>query len=108
MGDIVKIATQEPVKIGLMPFGARIIVRQIENEKVEKIGALYIPENQQEHPAHEGTVLAIGSEVTWVKPGDYVYWGKFAGATLRPKGQSFDNIFVMNEEDLLCGNKEVK
>ena len=93
---------------GLYPFGARVIVKKTDVEKIEKTASgIIIPETSQEIPANEGIVIAVGDQVGWVKPNDYVYWNKHAGFILRPKGTRFENIYIMQEDDLLGGEIDI-
>lgn len=97
---------EELKKLDLVPFLGRIIVKQKEVEEgdVQKEGLIHIPEELQERRAQEkepteGTVLAVGADVTLTEPGDEVFYGKYSGSKVCRN----DNIFhIMNEDDLLA------
>ena len=81
---------------------ARVLVKKVDPEIREKtISGIILTDNTKEMPANEGIVLSVGKGCEEVKVGDYVWWGKHAGAIIRPKGTTGDNIIVMQEEDLL-------
>ena len=86
------------VKLKLEPFGERIIVRR---EITEKIGSIIVPESSQKTSLH-GTVVAVGPDADWVKPGDRVLFGRYAGFELPGKLDGYENCLLMNNEDLLA------
>lgn len=87
-------------KFNLVPFFGRIYV--VEKKMAEKIGSLYIPENQKEIVVTEGYVIAIGEDVNFCSVGDLVFYARYSGAKCEWEGQEYR---VMNEEDLLGRRK---
>ena len=88
--------TQDEIdKFDVKPLLSRVVVKEVD---ISKIGALYIPEGSQELRVTEGWVVAIGDEVTLVKPGDSVYYGLYSGAQISRNRRKYR---MMNEQDLL-------
>lgn len=83
-------------KFNLVSYYGRIYV--VEKKMAEKIGSLYIPENQKEIVVTEGYVIAVGEDVNFCKVGDLVFYARYSGAKCEWEGQEYR---VMNEEDLL-------
>lgn len=81
----------------LQPLFSRIIIKRKDMSKTT--GGIYIPENTQGMKATEGEVVAVGSEVTDIKVGDVVFWGKYQGATIERERQEY---VMMNEEDVIA------
>lgn len=105
----------------LKAFGDRIIVRTDEEgidehafgegvklekkgDEVRTAGGIVIPDNQKElaiRAALTGTVLHVGDAVTWVKVGDEILFGQYAGTTIDAIG-GYENTRIMAEDDVLC------
>lgn len=69
----------------IKPIGKRILVEPIKlQERVD--GGIVLPANTA-LDQQEGTVIAVGSLVTDVKPGDRVILAKFDGTELDHEGQ---------------------
>ncbi len=75
------------------PLGERVVVKRKE-EKTTKSGIL-IPETTKEKPL-EGTVVAVGEEVTNLSEGDTVLFGKYSGSDITIDGEDF--ILLLNED----------
>lgn len=76
------------------PLKGRILVER--EPAVDRIGAILLPEGVGDR-AHKGTVISIGKDVTWVKPGEVVHFS----ARGRPEihlGLALYN--VITEQDL--------
>lgn len=98
-------------QLDLVPLMSRIIVKrkEVPKESVEKVGSFYVPDiskRQREFDIRakieettEGTVLAIGNEVDLVKVGDQIFFGKYAGAEIKRKGEDY---VVMTQEDIIA------
>ena len=84
------------------PLYSRILVKRKTMDKTA--GGLYIPETTQEMRATEGEVIAVGSECTEIKVGDWVLYGRHAYKETELEGEKFD---LLNEEDVLCRRKEI-
>ncbi len=86
----------------LVPSPGRIYVVQLKIAKTK--GGLYLPEISKvdgEMQTNFGFVVAVAEDVTFCKPGDRVFYGRYSGAwviDLRYR--------VMNEEDVLGKFKE--
>lgn len=72
----------------LKPLGDNVVLKPVAAEEQTKSG-LYIPDSAKEKP-NKGEVVAVGpgtKDVTMeVKPGDIVYYGKYAGDTFKVDG----------------------
>lgn len=80
----------------LVPYGEKVYVKE---DEILKYGSLFVPESSRkegEMQTNMGTVLAIGDGVTFVKPGDRVFYGRYSGAWVLDQ-----KYRVMNEEDIL-------
>lgn len=77
----------------MKPLGKRVV---IEREVMgEKIGSIIIPEKSR-HKPQVGRVTAVGDEVTSVKIGDTVLFGKYSTADVQEYG-----LFIW-EKDILA------
>lgn len=63
----------------MKPLYNRLIVEPIENPKEEK--GFIVPDTAKERP-QEAIVVSVGDECAYVKQGDKVSFGKFAGTEL--------------------------
>lgn len=72
----------------LKPLGDNVVLKPVAAEEQTKSG-LYIPESAKEKP-NKGEVVAVGPGthkiIMEVKPGDIVYYGKYAGDTFKVDG----------------------
>jgi chaperonin GroES len=75
------------------PLGERVLIKRKE-EKTTKTGIL-IPETTKDKPL-EGTVIAVGEEVSNIKAGDNVLFGKYSGNDIIVDG--VDYILLLNED----------
>ena len=80
----------------LEPLFSNVLCEREEEAKYS--GSLYIPETAKEKPMG-ARVIAVGAEVTRVKPGMFVLCGRYSGADLR-----FDNkdYVVLRESEILA------
>jgi len=84
-------------------FGQRVVVYEIE---IEKVSGLFIPETSRregEMRTNEGYVISVGEEVSFCKPGDTILYGRYSGAWQEISGKRYR---IMNEEDILAIKKE--
>lgn len=80
----------------LIPFGDRVIVRLIKEEKTA--GGLFIPDSAQDKP-QEGIVLAVGPGVKAnLSEADRIAFAKYAGTPIKVEGQDY---LVLAERDIL-------
>lgn len=89
---------EECRKLKLKPVFSRIVIKEVE---IEKVGALFIPETAKqggELQTNEGYILAVGEEVESFKRGDRIYYGRYSGFWCRIKGEKYR---IMNEEDII-------
>lgn len=91
----------------LRPLHDRIIVRRLDEDATERIGAIVIPDSAKEKPLR-GMVLAAGvgkanddgQRVPMdVKAGDTILFGKYAGQEVTVGGIDY---LVMKEDDVLA------
>ena len=75
----------------LTPIAKRIIIQPVE----EKKGTLILTNNKPK----KFVILVIGDEVTKVKPTDYIYLDKFAGAEIEHEGEKY---YVIEENQILA------
>jgi chaperonin GroES len=80
----------------LHPLSDRVVIKRIDVDEMTA-GGLYIPEQAKEKP-RRGTVLAVG-DVSALKVGDTVLFGKYAGVELEVDGEK---LLVMKEEDVVA------
>ena len=79
---------------------SRVVV--VEKQAI-KFGRLIVPDGSKEMQTNEGIVISVGGEVTDIKVGDTIYYGRYSGVLFERKGRSYR---VMNEEDILMKAKE--
>lgn len=78
----------------LLPITTRIFIKR---SKLTS-GSIIIPSTAKSSEMFEGIVLAIGPECHIVSVGDYVIYGKYAGAEITRNGHT---VTVINEEDII-------
>ena len=92
--------------MNLRPLHDRVVIRRIEAETKTAAG-IVIPDSAAEKP-EQGEIIAVGEgnrndkgELTplSVKVGDRVLFGKYAGQTIKLKGEEF---LVMREGDVMA------
>ncbi len=89
----------------IRPLHDRIIVKRLEEERKTASG-IVIPDTAAEKP-DQGEVVAVGKGKVMedgklrpvdLKVGDKILFGKYAGQTVKVKG---DELLVMREEDVM-------
>ena len=89
----------------IRPSHDRILVKRLEDERKTASG-IVIPDSAAEKP-DQGEVVAIGTgkiaddgktRPVQVKVGDRILFGKYAGQTVKVKGEE---LLVMREEDIM-------
>ena len=89
----------------LVPLGDRVVLKQVEAEETTKSG-LILTTSAQEKP-QEAEVIAVGpgglvdgKEVTMqVKPGDKVFYSKYAGNEVKLEGEEY---IIVRQNDILA------
>lgn len=79
------------------PLGKRILIQREEETNTTASGII-IPDNAKEKPSY-GTVVAVSEEVTSIKVGDTVVFGKYAGSELTLEG----SVYLVIEQDDILG-----
>ena len=91
--------------MNIRPLHDRVIVKRLEEERKTASG-IVIPDTAAEKP-DQGEVIAVGKgkvgddgkiRALEVKVGDKVLFGKYAGLSVKIKG---DEYLVMREEDIM-------
>lgn len=80
----------------LQPITTRIFIKR---QQVDKVGSIYIPSSTKSMEMSEGDVIGVGDDCHIVKLGDYVVYGKYAGAEIERNGHK---VTVINEEDIIA------
>jgi len=81
----------------LRPIGERVLTRRDGPSTVTKSG-LHIPATAQESKTQRGEVLAVGSRVTEVEPGNRILFNKSAGTACELDGEKY---LLLHEEDII-------
>jgi len=77
------------------PLGKRVLVKRVEETNTTSSGII-IPDNAKEKPSR-GEVVAISSEVTDLKNGDEVLFGKYSGSEVSLDAQTY---IVLDTDDV--------
>jgi chaperonin GroES len=78
------------------PLGERVLVQAVVEEKKTASGII-IPDNAKEKP-NKAEVVAVSDELTTIKIGDNVVFGKYAGTEIAIDGTSY---LVLDKKDIL-------
>ena len=93
-----KITTAEALAAG-RPLGDRILVRQCDVPTRSKGGVEFADETREIERPIEGIVKAIGEQVSRIKVGERVVFGRFAGLDIKDiVGESFR---LMREDEVV-------
>lgn len=88
----------------LIPLFDRVVVRRLQQqEKVQKIGSILLPENKEKTENTFAVVVSVGPKSIAVKEGDKVMLPEFKGVQLNWEGEKLD---MYREEDILGIVKE--
>jgi chaperonin GroES len=90
--------------VAIKPLGDKILI-QLQDDEVEKVGSLYVPDTAKEKP-QQGKVVAVGNGFRdgkeliplTVKAGDTVLYGKYSGTEVAHDGA---NYLIISEMDVL-------
>jgi len=87
--------------MNLEPNKDYVIIDPVKVEEKTEGGILLSSEAQKavQEKQNRGTVLAVGSNCTWAKEGDFVSFYRGAAADYVHEGQSF---LLINEAHILC------
>ena len=77
------------------PLGKRVLVKRVEETNTTSSGII-IPDNAKEKPSR-ATVVAVSSEVTELKDGDEVLFGKYSGNEVALNGETY---IVLDTDDV--------
>lgn len=77
------------------PTPGRVILKRCE---IEGCGDIIIPDGSREKKKDEGVVIKVGKGVTYCKPKDIVFFGKYAGT---PFVRNEELFYLLNEEDVI-------
>ena len=77
------------------PLGKRVLVKRVEEANTTSSGII-IPDNAKEKPSR-GEVVAISTEVSELKKGDEVVFGKYSGNEVTIDG---DLYIVIDVDDI--------
>jgi chaperonin GroES len=80
------------------PIGERVLVKRKEEKRTK--GGIIIPDTRKEKPL-EGTVMAIGEEITNIKPGDTVLFGKYSGSDIVVDGEDYILLLIEDVSGVL-------
>jgi chaperonin GroES len=81
--------------MNFQPLGKRVLVKRVE-EATTTMSGIIIPDNAKEKPSR-GEVVAAGKEVSELKNGDQVLFGKYAGNEVSFDGTKY---IVLDIEDI--------
>lgn len=85
----------------IQPLADRVLVQPAAAEE-KTIGGIIIPDSAKEKPLR-GTVLAVGNgtkdETMFLKEGDQVLYGKYAGTELEFDGEKY---LIIKQSDILA------
>ena len=79
------------------PLGKRVLVKRVEETNTTSSGII-IPDNAKEKPSR-GEVVAVSSEVTELKNGDEVVFGKYSGNEVTLDGE----LYIVLDVDAILG-----
>ncbi len=89
------------MKVNIKPLADRVLVLPAEAEE-RTVGGIIIPDTAKEKP-QKGTVVAVGpgkkDEPMFVKEGDTVLYGKYAGTEVAFEGTTY---LIMKESDIFA------
>jgi len=78
----------------IVPLGDRVLIKK---DRIEKVGAIVIPEEYQRYTDY-AEVVFVSEEVTRVKAGDKVLVGKYTGTVFEIDGVE---MILIRAEDII-------
>ena len=88
-------------KIEIIPRKKWIYVTQDAEESRITEGGLSTPDNVEQERKSVGTVVAVGNEVTDLKPGDRIVFGAFAGEKSKIEKEDLE-ILLVHDDDVIA------
>lgn len=89
------------MSLTIKPLADRVVVKPAEAEEKTKFGII-IPDTAKEKP-QKGKIVAVGpgkkDEPLFVKEGDLVLYGKYAGTEISIEGEDY---LIMRESDIFA------
>lgn len=82
--------------MNFQPLGKRVLVKRVEETNTTASGII-IPDNAKEKPLM-AEVIAVSKEVSEIKNGDKILFGKYGGTEVKLGN---DEFLVLNTEDIL-------
>lgn len=82
-------------KNNVLPWGSKVAI--IRDEVPEISSIIITPDTVHKEKALSGTVAAVGPEVKYLHPGDYVVFGSYSGTNITCDGIEYN---IMKEEDV--------
>lgn len=82
--------------MNFQPLGKRVLVKRVEETNTTASGII-IPDNAKEKPLM-AEVIAVSKEISEIKNGDKVLFGKYGGTEVKLGN---DEFLVLNTEDIL-------
>ena len=87
--------------MNIRPLADRVLIKPAPAEE-KTVGGIIIPDSAKEKPL-KGEVIAVGNgtkdEEMFVKPGDHVLYGKYAGTEIELDN---DKFLIMRQSDILA------
>lgn len=92
----------EELAVSIQPIGDRVVVQPLEKEQVSASG-IVIPDTASKEKPQEGVVIALGkggigkdtaNPTEFLKVGDIVLFGKYAGDDVKLKSKSGKDVEV--------------
>ncbi len=81
--------------MNFQPLGKRVLVKRVEESNTTSSGII-IPDNAQEKPSR-GEVVAVSSEISELKCGDNVIFGKYSGNEITLDSEKY---LVIESDDI--------
>lgn len=81
--------------MNFQPLGKRVLVKRVQESNTTSSGII-IPDNAQEKPS-TGEVVAVSKEVSELKTGDKVLFGKYVGNEV---ALDADKFLVLDTDDI--------
>ncbi|MGE5309752.1 MAG: co-chaperone GroES [Sphaerimonospora mesophila] len=84
-------------KVPLKPLGERVVATR-EEAATKTAAGLFLPDNAKEK-SHVAKVVAVGSQVTEIKPGDRIIIREYSTTDVKVEGVEY---LIAKEEDVLA------
>jgi chaperonin GroES len=94
-----------PRKKNILPINDKVCVKR--DESPEKIGLIWVPPSKASEPPMSGTVVSIGPDVVYIRPGDRVVFGQYTGTNIKIDGMAY-TVLLEKDIHIVVENKENK